>query len=64
MTDTRAVSTAIGVKKAEAMGIGFIETSAKNATNVDLAFEKLVTEIFHRHKQVPDLLPPKSPMLG
>ncbi|PFH33217.1 Rab1 protein [Besnoitia besnoiti] len=44
-SDDRQVSTEEGQRKAEELGIAFIETSAKNAINVDEAFTVVAREL-------------------
>ena len=43
----REVSRERGLKYAEQTGIGFIETSALDASNVDKAFMGIIKEIYH-----------------
>jgi small GTP-binding protein len=43
----RAVPTEQAAALAEKHGLSFIETSALDSTNVELAFQKILTEIFH-----------------
>ena len=48
LQELRAVSTDDGVAFAKDENLLFIETSAKDATNVNDSFTKLITEIVHR----------------
>ena len=43
----RAVRTEQAAAFAETHGLSFIETSALDSTNVELAFQKILTEIYH-----------------
>lgn len=43
----RAVPTEQAAALAEKHGLAFIETSALDSTNVELAFQKILTEIYH-----------------
>jgi len=43
----RAVRTETAAAFAEKHGLSFIETSALDSTNVELAFQKILTEIYH-----------------
>lgn len=45
LVDKRAVSTAQGEAWARAKGMFFLESSAKSAENVDVAFEEMVRKI-------------------
>lgn len=47
----RAVSTDEAKAFAEEKKLLFIETSALDATNVELAFQNLLTEIYHQHAE-------------
>mmetsp|Transcript_3874 Transcript_3874/g.9037 ORF Transcript_3874/g.9037 Transcript_3874/m.9037 type:complete len:211 (+) Transcript_3874:60-692(+) len=47
----RQVSTEEAKKKAEDLGIAFIETSAKDATNVDSAFQMMSAELITKREQ-------------
>ncbi|XP_043224833.1 ras-related protein Rab-11B-like [Amphibalanus amphitrite] len=47
----RTVSVEEGRAFAERHGLGFVETSALDSTNVDAAFENIVTEIYRRVSQ-------------
>ena len=42
------VPTEAAKEYAEKNGLSFIETSALDSTNVELAFQNILTEIFHR----------------
>jgi len=42
----RAVSTEVAAGFAEKNGLSFIETSALDSTNVETAFQKILTEIY------------------
>ena len=42
------VNEAMGIKKAEELGVPYIETSAKNASNVDNAFIELSKQLLSR----------------
>ena len=44
--ETRAVKSADVIKYAETHKLAYIETSAKDGTNVDAAFSLLVTEVY------------------
>jgi Ras-related protein Rab-11A len=46
LTHLRAVTTEQGAAYAQKKGMAFIETSALAATNVDLAFQKVLNEIY------------------
>ena len=46
----RTVSTQRGKEFAERHNIRFLETSAANSTNVDVAFTELLQEVYNRHK--------------
>lgn len=48
LTETRAVTTDEGVEFAKSEDLMFIETSARDSTNVQEAFTKLITEIVSR----------------
>ena len=43
----RAVNTEDAAAYCEKEGLSFIETSALEATNVEMAFQKILTEIYH-----------------
>jgi len=43
----REVRTEQAAAFAEKNGLSFIETSARDSTNVELAFQKILTEIYH-----------------
>ena len=47
LDDIRAVSIEEGKRLAEERGLFFIETSAKDSTNVKTAFELIIKEIFN-----------------
>merc|ERR1712038_157822 len=51
MADERQVSTEEGKKKAEELGIAFIEASAKDATNVEPAFTMMSAELIVKRDQ-------------
>jgi Ras-related protein Rab-1A len=53
LTNKRAVSFEQGQEFAISMGIEFVETSAKNSTNVDKAFMVMATQIKQRIKSQP-----------
>jgi Ras-related protein Rab-11B len=57
LEDQREVTTAEGKAFAENNKISFLETSAKTAANVTLAFETLVSEIFYRKAATPTPAP-------
>jgi GTPase SAR1 family protein len=44
----REVTTEESKAFAEKQGLSFIETSALDSTNVELAFQNIITEIFHQ----------------
>jgi len=44
----RQVSKAEGQKYADEQGLCFVESSALNSSNVDMAFEKLITSIYNK----------------
>ena len=44
----RAVPPESGAAFAQKKGMAFIETSALDSTNVDLAFQKVLNEIYNR----------------
>merc|ERR1712113_454950 len=48
----RQVSTEEGKTKAEEIGIAFIEASAKDATNVEAAFQLMSGELINKREQV------------
>jgi small GTP-binding protein len=54
LEEKRAVKTEEGGEFAEKQKIGFVETSAKNNTNIESAFNRLVTEIFETLDKVGD----------
>uniref|UniRef100_A0A0D6QSN5 Uncharacterized protein n=1 Tax=Araucaria cunninghamii TaxID=56994 RepID=A0A0D6QSN5_ARACU len=62
LKDVREVPVEEGTALAEAQNLGFIETSALDSTNVQLAFQTLVKEIYnvlsrkvvYYHEQKPD----------
>mmetsp|Transcript_667 Transcript_667/g.1364 ORF Transcript_667/g.1364 Transcript_667/m.1364 type:complete len:217 (+) Transcript_667:82-732(+) len=47
----RQVSTEEGQAKADSLGIAFLETSAKEATNVEAAFRQMSTELIAKREQ-------------
>ena len=47
----RQVSTEEAQKKAEELGIAFIETSAKDATHVELAFQMMSAELIKKREK-------------
>jgi Ras-related protein Rab-1A len=47
----RMVDYSTGKDFADSMGISFIETSAKNSSNVEDAFNKMIKEIYQKNKQ-------------
>merc|ERR1712176_497864 len=49
--DERQVSTEEAKKKAEELGIAFIEASAKDATNVEAAFTMMSAELIAKREQ-------------
>ncbi|CAE7316879.1 RABD2C [Symbiodinium sp. CCMP2456] len=51
MTAERQVSTEEAKKKAEDLGIAFIECSAKDATNVEAAFQMMSTELIAKSEK-------------
>merc|ERR1719263_2695569 len=51
MESDRQVSTEEARKKAEDLGIAFIETSAKDATNVEAAFQMMSKELIKKREQ-------------
>ncbi|KAJ3423343.1 ras-related protein rab11 [Anaeramoeba flamelloides] len=53
MTDSRTVPTDNGKKFAEENDLTFIETSAKDSTNVELAFSTILTRIYERVNSQP-----------
>lgn len=53
LTAKRAVSFEQGQEFAKSMGIEFVETSAKNSTNVEKAFMVMATQIKARIKTQP-----------
>eukprot|EP00438_Fugacium_kawagutii_P019025 Skav208692 [mRNA] locus=scaffold42:130882:132582:+ [translate_table: standard] len=60
-TADRHVSTEEAKKKAEDLGIAFIECSAKDATNVEAAFQLMSTELLAKiEKQRPGTQPPQD----
>lgn len=48
MTDKKVVDTAVAKEFADSMGISFIETSAKQSTNVQEAFLTMAAQIKER----------------
>lgn len=48
LQDQREVSKESGETKAQQLGVGFLETSALNGFNIDLAFERLVNEVYNK----------------
>mmetsp|Transcript_45699 Transcript_45699/g.141264 ORF Transcript_45699/g.141264 Transcript_45699/m.141264 type:complete len:209 (+) Transcript_45699:46-672(+) len=73
-TEERQVSTEEAKKKAEDLGIAFVETSAKDATNVEEAFQMMSAELIRKREsqgaRAPrqaggvGLLTPKEPRSG
>ncbi|KAJ6233030.1 von willebrand factor a domain-containing protein 5a [Anaeramoeba flamelloides] len=53
MTDSRTVPTDNGKKFAEENDLTFIETSAKDSTNVELAFSTILTRIYEKVNSQP-----------
>jgi len=53
LTSKRAVTTEAGQEFARSLGIQFVETSAKNATNVEAAFMEMSKQIKARMKNQP-----------
>jgi Ras-related protein Rab-1A len=53
LTSKRAIEYSLAVEHAESLGISFIETSAKNATNVEKAFMMMAAQIKARYKTQP-----------
>jgi len=51
LTAERQVSTEEAKKKAEDLGIAFVETSAKDATNVDTAFQMMSHELINKREE-------------
>lgn len=51
LTHLRAVSTEEAQQFAEEKKLMFIETSALDATNVERAFQDILTEIYHQHAE-------------
>lgn len=49
LEDERQVSKDSGEMKAKEFGIAFMETSALNGTNIELAFQSLVEEVYNKH---------------
>merc|ERR1712060_329581 len=74
LTNERQVSTEEAKKKAEDLGLAFMETSAKDATNVESAFQMMSAELIAKREQqgarAPTsktgvgLLQPKNPNSG
>jgi Ras-related protein Rab-1A len=52
LDENREVTTIEGQELAEKLGIGFLETSAKNKTNVESAFMKLTKELISKMHQI------------
>ena len=50
-TDERLVSAEDGMKKAEALGLSFIETSAKDATHIEEAFALISRQLVRIREQ-------------
>lgn len=48
LTNKRVVETSVAKDYADSLGIPFLETSAKNSTNVEQAFLTMATEIKNR----------------
>lgn len=59
MTSKRAVDFDTAKQFADAQGIPFLETSAKNAQNVEAAFLKMATDIKNRIGSQPVIKPPE-----
>lgn len=53
LTSKRAVSYDQAKEFADSLGIAFIETSAKNSTNVEKAFMTMASQIKERYKSQP-----------
>jgi Ras-related protein Rab-1A len=53
LTSKRAVTAEQGKEFADSLGIEFLETSAKNATNVEKAFMTMASQIKSRMKSQP-----------
>ena len=53
LTSKRVVSTEQGKEFADSLGIEFLETSAKNSTNVEQAFLTMASQIKSRMKTQP-----------
>eukprot|EP00416_Gambierdiscus_australes_P031977 CAMPEP_0171091462 /NCGR_PEP_ID=MMETSP0766_2-20121228/33498_1 /TAXON_ID=439317 /ORGANISM="Gambierdiscus australes, Strain CAWD 149" /LENGTH=243 /DNA_ID=CAMNT_0011549569 /DNA_START=60 /DNA_END=792 /DNA_ORIENTATION=+ len=60
MNAERQVSTEEAKKKAEELGIAFMEASAKDATNVEAAFQMITTELMTRREQQGSRAPRQS----
>merc|ERR1719398_246870 len=61
MESERQVSTEEARKKAEDLGIAFIETSAKDATNVEQAFQMMSAELISKREQQGAKAPRQNP---
>lgn len=49
LEEERQVSKDSGEMKAKEFGIAFMETSALNGTNIELAFQTLIEEVYNKH---------------
>ena len=49
LEEERKVSKDIGESKAKEFGFAFLETSALNGSNIELAFQTLIEEVYKRH---------------
>jgi small GTP-binding protein len=63
LSDKRAVSTDEGIGFSKSQSLLFIETSARDATNVQEAFTSLITEVVKKLARK-DLAPPAGPPAG
>jgi len=59
-TAERQVSTEEGQKKAEELGVAFIEASAKDSTNVEAAFTMMSSELISKREKQPGGANPKQ----
>ena len=60
----RVVSTEEGRKKAESLGLSFIETSAKASDHVEEAFALMSRQLVRIREQQTSTLPVSSPVVG